>query len=641
MCGIAGIVTPDPDLQRRVTDMVGAIAHRGPDDEGVDYLEGIALGHRRLSILDLDGGHQPMFTADRSLGIVYNGEVYNFPQLRRDLESEGRRFRTRTDTEVILHLYDRYGDDCVRHLDGMFAFGLWDARRRKLLLARDHMGQKPLFFAERGGAFVFGSEVKAVLASRILAPAIDLEALYHYISLRFIPDRRTLFEGVQKLPAAHRLVHEDGVTRIEPFWSFSFHDKLRGSEPEILDALDETMREAVSAHRLSDVPVGAFLSGGIDSSLMTAYLAREASEPVPTFSVGVEEKSFNELPFARMVADRYHTDHHEEVARADLVHRLPRMIWHMDEPADPFGVGVFMVSELASRHVKVVLSGDGGDELFAGYDRFSGNRLADTLRFLPEPVRRTAVRKLIDLMPESFAYKGLSQKLRWLNEMSLMSRGDRYAESVSFLRFTESSKAQLFTDAARARLGSLDSREKILEHFDAGNAEHLVERMLYTDLMTRMPDHLLAIVDRMAMAHGLEVRPPMLEHRVVEFAARIPPSLKLKGTTLKYLLRQLARRYLDDDLVNRKKQGFGFPLGFWMQDELSGFVRAVAERSRFVEAGLFEQRFVRQIIEEHVGGKRDHNYRIWLLLNLEIWHRMFIDGGSIDQVTDWIGRHAA
>ncbi len=641
MCGIAGVVSPDPEIQRRVVEMVAAIEHRGPDDMGIDYLDGIALGHRRLSIIDIDGGHQPMYNPDRSVGIVFNGEIYNFPELRSKLEAKGRRFVTRSDTEVILHLYEEYGVDCVCHLDGMFAFGLWDARRRRLLLARDHMGQKPLFFMQSNEAFTFGSEVKALLASGFVSPEIDLEALYHYISLRFIPDQLTLFEGVQKLPAAHRLVLQDGSARIERYWSFSFGNKLAGSEAEILDELDATLQDTVRAHRLSDVPVGTFLSGGIDSSLMTAILARQADSPVPTFSVGVRDKGFNELPFARMVADQYGTDHHEQIADADLVHRLPQMIWHLDEPADPFGVGVFMVSELAARHVKVVLSGDGGDELFAGYDRYSGVQMAEGLRFVPAVIRRSVIRRLIDFMPESFAYKGLSQKLRWLNEMSLMSREDRYAESMSFLRFTEESKAGLFSASAKRRLGEIDSKSKILDHFNSANAEDLVERMLYTDLMTRMPDHLLPIVDRMAMAHGLEVRPPLMEHRMVEFAARIPSSLKLKGRTLKYLLRQLARRYMSEELVDRKKQGFGFPLAYWMQNELSGLLRGVAENSAFVEAGLFERTYVRSMIEDHIAGRRDHNYRIWILLNLEIWHRLFIEGTPREDVTDWIQRGAA
>jgi asparagine synthase (glutamine-hydrolysing) len=639
MCGIAGILSNDPAVRARLPRMLAAIAHRGPDDEGMETLDEAAIGQRRLSILDLAGGHQPMFDETGQLAIVFNGEIYSYPRLRAQLEQQGRRFRTNSDTEVILHLYALHGDDCVKHLEGMFAFALWDRARHRLLLARDHMGQKPLFWAQVGDAFAFASEVKGVLAAGLLSPETNLEALYHYISLRYIPDDLTLFSGVVKLPAAHRLVVERGQVRVERYWSFSCVDKMKGGEEEILDELDQRLYATVKDHMLADVPVGAFLSGGNDSSLITAMAAKQTSGPMPTFSIGVREAGFNELPYARMVAQRYHTDHHEEIATADLLHLVPKMIWHLDEPSDPFAVGCYLVSRMAAKHVKVVLSGDGGDELFAGYDRFSGNRLADALTFLPASLRRGVVRQAIDALPESFAYKGLSQKLRWLNEMSLVSHGDRYAQSMSFLRFTEDAKARLFTPGVRARLAHSDSRQKILDHFDSPNARELVDRMLYTDLMTRMPDHLLPIVDRMAMAHGLEVRPPLLEHAMVEYAMRIPTSLKLRGTTLKYALRKLGARYLDAELVTRRKQGFGFPLAFWMRNELAGFLRAVVAESRFVSQGIFEHAYVSELVDQHLAGKRDHNFRLWVILNLEIWHRLYIEGMPMAEVSEWIERH--
>ena len=388
---------------------------------------------------------------------------------------------------------------------------------------------------------------------------------------------------------------------------------------------------------MSDVPVGAFLSGGIDSSLITALLAQHTADPVATFSIGVQEQDFNELPFAREVATQYHTDHHEQVVKADLVRLLPKMIWHLEEPADPFGVGVYLVSALASRSVKVVLSGDGGDELFAGYDRFAGNRLADVLSVIPKWMRRGVVRRLIDLVPDTYTYKSMSQKLRWINEMSLLTSGDRYAQSMSFLRYSEEAKAELLTDEAKRTLGSSDSRLKILEHFDSDHATHIVDRMLYTDLMTRMPDHLLSIVDRMAMAHSLEVRPPLLEHRMVEFAASVPANLKLKGTKLKYILRAVASRHLSSGLINRKKQGFGFPLAYWMRNDLKPLLDDTLRTSRFVESGVFNHQFLRNMITEHVEGKRDHNFRIWIFLNLEIWYRQFVEGLSQEQIDEWVG----
>ena len=559
MCGIAGIVSEDPGAGSRLPAMLALLRHRGPDDEGIERLGPATLGNRRLSIIDLAGGRQPMLNAGRTLAVVFNGEIYNFPALRRGLEAEGREFRTRSDTEILLHLYEKYGVDCVNHLDGMFAFGLWDAPQRRLLLARDHMGQKPLFYGQTAGGFVFASEVKAVLASGLVAREVDLEALFHYISLRFIPDQLTLFKGVHKLPAGHRLVYADGIARVEQYWGFSCVAKQTGTEAELTDALDHGLRETVRAHLLSDVPVGSFLSGGIDSSLVTALMAGESPDPVPTFSIGVREQAFNELPFAAQVARRYGTRHHEEVVTADLVRLVPKMVWHLDEPADPYGAGVYQVASLAARHVKVVLSGDGGDELFAGYDRFAGQRLATTYALLPRALRRTLLRRLIGLVPESFGYQSLAQKLRWLNEMSLLDAGERYAASMSFLRFTEDAKQALFTPEARAGLGGLDSTEKILIHFNSTNAEELVDRMLYTDLMTRIPDHLLPTVDRMAMAHGLEVRPPLLEHRMVEFAAGVPADLKLRGTKLKYILRRVAARYLPSDADRSAQAGVRLP----------------------------------------------------------------------------------
>jgi asparagine synthase (glutamine-hydrolysing) len=638
MCGIAGIISEDPTAGSRLPAMLERLRHRGPDDEGLERLGPATLGHRRLSILDLAGGRQPMLNPDRTLAVVFNGEIYNFPALRRALEAEGRHFRTRSDTEILLHLYEKYGVDCVAHLDGMFAFGLWDAPRRRLLLARDHMGQKPLFYCQTARGFVFASEPKGVLASGLVAPAVDLEALFHYISLRFIPDQLTLFKAIQKLPASHRLVYADGIARVERYWGFSCVAKRAGTEAELTDALDHTLRETIRAHLLSDVPVGSFLSGGIDSSLVTALMAGESPDPVPTFSIGVREQGFNELPFAAQVARGYRTRHHEEVVTADLVHLVPRMVWHLDEPADPFGAGVYLVSSLAAQHVKVVLSGDGGDELFAGYDRFAGQRLATVYALLPRSLRRTLMRRLIGLVPESFGYQSLAQKLRWLNEMSLLDAGERYAASMSFLRFTEDAKRGLFTSEARAGLAGLDSTEKILVHFNSPNAQDLVDRMLYTDLMTRIPDHLLPIVDRMAMAHGLEVRPPLLEHRMVEFAAGVPADLKLRGSKLKYILRRVAARYIPAELIDRPKQGFGFPLARWMRTDLRGLLRKAIADSRFVQAGVFDRAYMERLLDEHVEGRRDHNFRLWILLNLEIWHRLYLEGQSLDVVSAWIER---
>jgi asparagine synthase (glutamine-hydrolysing) len=634
MCGIAGILSPDKrDVISKMTEV---LAHRGPDENGYYYDDFISLGHRRLSIIDLVNGQQPISDETGSLHLICNGEIYNSPGLRKQLLSSGHTFKTSTDVEVILHLYQEYGRKCVEHLRGMFAFAIWDKERRTLLLARDHMGQKPLFFYHNGQDFAFASEVKGILFSGLVEPQIDLDGLWHYVSLRFIPDRYTLFKRIQKLPAGSSLFFEDGNFTIDYYWNLNFNEKLSLSEDEIIDELNSLLLETIEMHLLSDVRVGAFLSGGIDSSTVCAMMATLTGEPIPAFSIGVKEQGFNELPYARMVVDRYGLEGHERIVQADLIHMIPSMIYHMDEPSDPFGVGVYLVAQVASEAVKVVLCGDGGDENFAGYDRYAGNRLVDYYCLLPQWFRKKLMERLIKRIPESYGYKSLAQKASWLNEMSFFTHGERYAQSMSFLRFTQEAKEQLFTQSAKTQLQDYDSFGKILAYFESDNVDHVVDRMLYTDLMTRMPDHLLVIVDRMTMAHSLESRPPLIDYKVVEYAASIPPDLKLKGKNLKYILKKVAARYLPRELLYRKKQGFGFPLGIWMRTELRNFLRNLFDQSRFVEMGVFNHDYVNRISQEHISGKADHNFRLWILINLEIWYRLFYENETVESMSEFI-----
>jgi asparagine synthase (glutamine-hydrolysing) len=631
MCGIAGIISPGH--RSAIVPMIRALAHRGPDGEGF-YEDGtIALGHRRLSIIDLEGGRQPIANEDGTLQLVCNGEIYNSPQLRRDLESRGHVFRTATDVEVILHLFEEYGRDCVQKLRGMFAFALWDSKRRRLFMARDHMGQKPLFYCRRGDEFLFASEVKGILASRIIEPEIDLDALWHYVSLRFIPDDRSLFKGIRKLQAATWLAREGEESVTGTYWSPHFREKLPGKEMEIEEGLHYLLQETVRMHLLSDVRVGAFLSGGIDSSTIAAMMAQVSGQVVPTFTIGVREQQFNELPYARMVSSRYGMEAHEQVVQADLIHLIPSMIYHMDEPADPFGVGVYLASQLAARNVKVVLSGDGGDENFAGYDRFAGQRMVDLYCILPKWFRKMFMARLIDRIPDSFGYKSFAQKAAWMNQMSFFTAGERYWQSMSFLRFADESRNMLFTAVAREELEDEDSSRKILRYFESENAEDLVDRMLFTDLMTRMPDHLLPVVDRMAMAHGVESRPPLVDYKVVEYAAAIPAHMKLKGRDLKHIFKKVAARYLPRELIYREKQGFAFPLALWMRTDLQLFMRNLFKESRFVAAGIFEQHHIDRLVDEHVSGRVDHNFRLWILINLEFWYRLYFENESVESLS--------
>jgi len=634
MCGIAGIT--GAGRNDAIQAMTDALVHRGPDDSGFYHDDHIALGQRRLSIIDLDSGRQPISNEDHTLQLVCNGEIYNSPALRAALEKKGHTFKTRTDVEVILHLYEEHGTDCVKHLQGMFALALWDTRRERLFLARDHLGQKPLFFCHQSGRFAFASEVKGLLAPRGSRPEIDLDGLWHYLSLRFIPDQYSLFKGIHKLPAATWLSFEHDTITTQRYWDLDFNDKLKAPIGDVEERLDGLLRDTVDSHLLSDVRVGAFLSGGIDSGTVSSMMATLSEAPIPSFSIGTREEEFNELPYARMVSAKYGMEAHEKIVEPDLMHAVPAMIHHMDEPADPFGFGVYLVAQLAAEHVKVVLGGDGGDENFAGYDRFAGQRLVDYYCLLPHWFRQQIVKRVTDRIPESFGYKSLAQKAAWVNEMSLFSGGERYAQSLGVLRFTHESKQSLFTDAARVRIQDRSSADKILRFFDADNADHVVDKMLYTDLMTRIPDHLLTVGDRMTMAHSLESRAPLIDYKVTEFAASIPADMKLHGNKLKYILRNVAARYLPRELVHMKKQGFRFPLGIWFRTDLKDMLRGLFARSRFVELGIFEQRYMDRILEEHIAGKVDHNYRIWLLLNLEIWYRLYFEGETVDSMRELI-----
>jgi len=636
MCGIAGALGRDAD--RLTRQMTAALVHRGPDDDGFHAADGVALGFRRLSIIDLDGGAQPIANETGEIVLVCNGEIYNSPQLRRQLQAAGHRFRTGSDVEVILHLYEEHGEDCARHLRGMFAFAIWDSRDQSLLLGKDHMGQKPLFFYQDGARFLFASEIQALLASGAVPRALDVNSLWHYLSLRSMPDQCSLISGVRKLPAATTLRREaDGTLSTRCYWTPDFSDKLQLGENEAVDALDEVLRETVASHLLSDVPVGTFLSGGIDSTTIGAMMARQLPQPVPAFSIGVHEASFDELPAAEKVARAEGMVFHGERVQADIAALLPFMAHHLGEPADPYAVGIYLVSRLASQHVKVALSGDGADESFAGYDRYLGEKLVDYYCMLPAPVRRSVMPRLIRAIPETFRYKSLAQRLSWLHSMSGLAGGERHARSLGVLRFTLEDRDALFTPAAIASLEDPDTVARVLRYFDAPKIEALTDRMLYTDLMIRVPDHNLVMGDRMSMACSLEVRSPFVDPRVVQFAASLPAEMKLKGRSLKYLLRRLARRYLPEEITRLPKQGFGFPVGIWMRRELSGLVEARLRASRLVAAGVFRQGPIDRLLDEHMQGRVDHSYRLWLLLNLEIWYEIYIEGRDVAAVAADIG----
>jgi asparagine synthase (glutamine-hydrolysing) len=644
--------------------MNAALVHRGPDDHGAMVGQGPAaaglpgqgpalagppgeagLAMRRLSIIDVGRGHQPIANEDGTAWIVFNGEIYNHLELRRGLVQRGHRFRTDSDTEAILHLYEEKGERVVDDLRGMFAFAIWDARRRRLLLARDRFGQKPLFYRFDGQRFLFASEIKSILAALKSPPEVDLQALDEYLALRFIPSPRTMFEGIAKVPPGHLLTLDaEGLARpgaprataapaprieVRRYWRLQYLPKRGGSEADLVEEADAQVRDAVSSHLLSDVPLGAFLSGGMDSSLVVAMMAREMKEPVKTFSIGVDDEGFNELPYARMVARHCATEHHEEVVWPDMVQLLPKMVYHLDEPSDPIAACMYHSAALAARHVKVVLTGDGGDEVFAGYDRYYGFRWVRLYAALPAPVRRHLLGPALGALRDSAGYKNLTQQARWVHELSFHDGGRRYAQATAFFRFGQDGRGGLYTPEVADRLAGLDCMESVVKGFDEAAADDDLDRMLQADISTRLPEHSLMLTDRMTMSQSLEGRSPLLDHRLAEFAATLPVAMKMRGRSLKHVLRLVAARYLPEPILKRPKQGFMFPLGYWMKGPLLPVLRHLLSESAVLDQGIFRREVVERLLGEHLAGRADHHVRLWMVLNVEVWYRMFVRGESL------------
>ena len=635
MCGICGKYSPYGVKIEELNSMLDRIVHRGPDDSGCYVNASIGLGSRRLSIIDLHSGKQPISNEDGTVWIVYNGEMYNFPQLRPQLESKGHIFRTNSDTEAIVHLYEEMGERCVEQLSGMFAFALWDERQQKLLLARDRIGQKPLFYSQEGPDFLFGSEIKAILALRERTPELNPLAMHDYLSMRFIPPPHTIFKSIHKLPPAHTLVFHNGQITLRRYWQLSFREKLTLSEAEILEALGAKLKCTVDSHMLSDVPVGAFLSGGLDSSMIVAVLARDLGLKPQTFSIGVEESDFDELPYARMVADEYGTQHVEERVSANLIQSLPDMIWHLDEPSDPIAACMFQAARLASKHVKVVLGGDGGDELFAGFDRYVGARYINMYSLMPLTLRQNLMGPMLERLPDSFTYKSLTQKLRWVHHLSLQATAaEQYAEATCYFRFSHAGKHALYSDHLWKELGERNSTVAITEPFNHEEGADLLDRMLYTDFVTRLPEHSLVLTDRMCMAHGLEARSPFLDHELVEFLAKVPAKIKVQNNQPKHLMRKLAANYLPAPILQREKQGFMLPIAYWFRRDLFPLLSWLLEDSYFVKEGWFKKETILRLLDEHRNNRYDHHVRLWMLLTLELWHQLYVQGIEQEALTN-------
>lgn len=640
MCGICGIYLPEGIDKRKVQVMTNILSHRGPDDEGVWINREIGFGHRRLSIIDLSGGQQPMSNEDGTLWITFNGEIYNYREIKNTL-AQPHQFKTKSDTEVILHLYEEIGEACVKRLRGMFAFAIYDFNEQQLFIARDHLGQKPLYYYHNGKEFAFASEIKALLALKPELAELDTNALYEYLTIRIITPPRSMFKRIRKLPPGHALTFQKGKLKIQRYWDLRYEPKLKGDFNEILNELEKQVDTTIKYHLVSDVPVGAFLSGGLDSSLVVAKMCKIAGQGIKTFSGDVPYENFSEIPYANIVAEKYNTDHHILTIEPSLVRTLPDLVWHLDEPSDPLSVCMYYISELARKEVKVVLGGDGGDELFGGYDRYYGNVLVDYYAMLPEDLRSAIFGRLLKMMPDSFWYRSYSHQLRWIHQMSFYSGAERYAKSLSYFYFSDGFKKRLYSEQFQKSVEMFDPERSIKKYFNADNAVESIDKMLHADSMTRMPDHPNMILDRMTMAHGLEARSPFLDHKLAEFCAKIPTRYKVRGTRRRYIEVELAKKYLPNELIKKKKQGFSSPLTYMLAHEFKLLYETFLNGSSLVRDGYLNKSAIDILLNEHLRKKTDHGNRLWLLCNAEVWYRMYIEKQGRDSIKELLNRRAA
>jgi asparagine synthase (glutamine-hydrolysing) len=631
MCGITGWAslnshTPPPEGARELLhSMCERMVHRGPDSEGSYVTSGVALGMRRLAIIDLVTGEQPAFNEDKSVTVVLNGEIYNYRELRIDLEKRGHTFRSASDTEVLPHLYEEYGDEMIRELNGMFAFALWDNRRRRLLIARDRFGEKPLYWGVFDKTLLFASEPKVLLAHPAVKPSLNLQALRQYLSFDYVPAPFSIYEGINKLPAAHKLVVEDGRVDTERYWCLSYKTaEPVPSEDEAAEHLRELMADAVRMRLVSDVPLGVLLSGGVDSSTVAALAVAASHEAVKTFSISFAEASFDESAYARGVAKFLGTDHHEERLSANLAANLVSEIgaW-MDEPfSDPSLVPTYLLSRFTRKHVTVALGGDGGDELFAGYAMYAGLRWAEFYKRVPSALRTSVVEPLVKLLPVktknlSFDYKAL----RFVTG----AKYDAVARHhVWFGSFTPEEQTELLTADALAASNS-DIYAQARQFADECDSADLVTRMQSVDTRLYLAEDILTKVDRASMAVSLEVRAPFLDPRVAEYVASLPSNYKLRGQKTKYILKKAVKEMLPPFVTKRGKKGFGVPVAEWLKVKLRPLARDLLSPERVRRAGVFNPNYIARLQDEHERGVANHRKLLWTLLMFELWHESFVE----------------
>jgi asparagine synthase (glutamine-hydrolysing) len=626
VCGIAGIVRSDGHDadQELVRRMCGAISHRGPDDDGFYFQGPVALGMRRLAIIDLQSGKQPIHNQARTSWIVFNGEIYNYRELREKLEKLGHTFYTNSDTEAIVHAYDRYGADCPKHLRGMFAFAIWDEQSQELFIARDRVGKKPLLYAQLDGEFVFGSEFAALLLHPRISRDVEPEALHHFLSFMCVPAPLTAYQAIRKLEPGHSLRVKKGEIRIERYWQPDFSKKLKINEAEAGERAIEILRDAVRVRLMSEVPLGAFLSGGIDSSAVVALMSEESSTPVKTFSIGFEEQDFSELHHARRVAEHLGADHHEFIVRPDALEVLPTLVEHYGEPyADSSAIPTYYVARETRRHVTVALNGDGGDECFAGYERYVAMRLAERYNKFPALLRSAVIDPAVGMLPSSAQRRSRARDAQRFIASAALPKVERYMGWMSV--FGAAAKSELYSDEFRRQTSLMNSGALLEPWFAQANGAGVVDAALLADTMTYLPNDLLVKVDIATMAVSLEARSPFLDHKVIEFAASLPEKLKLRGLTTKYLLKRVLRQLLPAEILGRRKMGFGVPLGHWFRGKLEPFLREIVLSSKALNRGLFKPEAVKRLVELHVRSERDYSNQLWTLLMLELWFQRFID----------------
>ncbi|MBW2076845.1 MAG: asparagine synthase (glutamine-hydrolyzing) [Deltaproteobacteria bacterium] len=632
MCGICGFIVDQKDSSYdwagTLQVMTRRLVHRGPDSEGYHCTRTsgsvVGLGHRRLSVIDLsEQANQPLGNEDDSVLIVFNGEIYNYKELTEELKGKGHRFKSHSDTEAIIHLYEDRGDRCVDRLRGMFAFALWDQIKGRLLLARDPMGIKPLFYVLKDGNFYFASEIKALLAIDEVSRDMDITALDHYFTYGYIPGSYTIFRDIKKLPPASYMVLESGEITITSYWAIQYLPKTELRDEALSEALLDTFMKAVKRHLVSDVPVGVFLSGGVDSSIIAALMSMVGERQFDTFSLGYATGGDDELPYAHMVADCFHTTHHAFRVDPEMTRILPVLLWHLDEPFfDNSIIPTYYISKLARETVKVAISGDGGDEVFGGYEWTRRNQYRIAFQRLPGFVRNPLKKASAELAVAADYGTGLMTKIRrFLSDMNADMEAGFLRRTAVSRRFRQA----LYSGAFKDELGDFDAigyRDQLLSE---AQVTDIREKMLYADAVSYLPDDCLFKVDRMSMAHGLEVRVPFLDRELVEFAARIPFNYKIHGLTSKYILKKTFSRALPGKILKQRKQGFTIPISAWLQGQLGGLASRVLSSDTFRRRNLFEKEFIRWMLDEHTSGRQELGHRIWSIVVFEIWARLYLD----------------